>query len=130
MLTEWIGKAWEEVSANKEMVIRGFKKCGISVSVDGSEDDQINIKDLEGYEVESTSSNSSDSNSDDASQCDDSVNILSSEGEPSNDETLLQTSTEPFNSITDMQIFRPFLWMDYPVDVDSIAQDYFTVGKC
>ena len=32
--------------------MRVFKKCGISVSVDGSEDDQINIKGVEGYEVD------------------------------------------------------------------------------
>ena len=35
------------------MVIRGFRKCGISVAIDSSEDDKINIKGLEGYQVES-----------------------------------------------------------------------------
>ena len=35
------------------MVIRGFRKCGISVAIDSSEDDEINIKGLEGYQVES-----------------------------------------------------------------------------
>jgi len=57
------------------------------VSVDGSEDDQINIKDLEGYAVDdgdesnpfaSSDSSSSASDSDD-SQCDDDEIILSSE---------------------------------------------------
>lgn len=34
-------------------MIRGFKKCGISVATDSSEDDEINVKDLEGYQIES-----------------------------------------------------------------------------
>ena len=115
------------------MVMRGFKKCGISVSVDGSEDDQINIKDLEGYAVDdsdesdpfaSSDSSSSASDSDD-SQCDDDEIILSSEDD---DETLLQMSTAPFNSITDEETFRPFLWINYPVDLQAISQDYFTTG--
>lgn len=52
LLTKWIGQAWEEVSSNKEMVCRSFKKCGISVAIDGSEDDQIHIEGLEDYSVE------------------------------------------------------------------------------
>ena len=59
--------------------MRGFKKCGISVSVDGSEDDQINIK---GFEVgdsdpfassEDTGNNSTsenDTSSDSDGHCD------------------------------------------------------------
>ena len=43
LFTKWVGKAWDEISA-KDMIIRSFKKCGISVAVDGSEDDQINIE--------------------------------------------------------------------------------------
>ena len=35
------------------MVIRAFRKCGISVAIDSSEDDKINIKGLGGYQVES-----------------------------------------------------------------------------
>ena len=35
------------------MVIRGFKKCGVAVAIDGSEDNEIHIKDLEDYDVES-----------------------------------------------------------------------------
>ena len=50
---KWIGQAWEDISANKDMVIRGFKKCGISVAIHGSDDNEINIKGLEDYQVES-----------------------------------------------------------------------------
>ena len=51
LLTKWIGQTWEEISSKKEMVCRSFKKCGISVAIDGSEDDEINIKGLEDYSV-------------------------------------------------------------------------------
>ena len=50
LLTKWIGQAWE-VSSNK-MVQHSFKKCGIAVAIDGSEDEQINIEGLDGYSVE------------------------------------------------------------------------------
>lgn len=50
LFTAWIGEAWERTCANRDMVIRGFKKCGIFVAIfDGSEDDDINIKGLENY---------------------------------------------------------------------------------
>ena len=38
--------------ANKDMVVRSFQKCGISTSIDGSEDDLIHIKGLEHYCIE------------------------------------------------------------------------------
>jgi hypothetical protein len=49
LLTAWIGQAWEELSANEEMIERSFKKCGISIAADGSEDADINIEGLEDY---------------------------------------------------------------------------------
>ena len=33
LFTKWIGQAWEEVSANKEMVVHSFQKWGISVPI-------------------------------------------------------------------------------------------------
>lgn len=44
--------AWAEVSANKSMIRRAFEKCGISVPIDGSGDQLINIKGLSDYTVE------------------------------------------------------------------------------
>ena len=52
LFTKWVGQAWEEVSADKELIVRSFKKCGISVPIDGSEDEQIHIQGLEEYAVE------------------------------------------------------------------------------
>ena len=53
LFTKWVGKAWEDVSSKVEMVVRSFRKCGISVAIDGSEDSDININGLENYSVES-----------------------------------------------------------------------------
>ena len=53
LLTAWIGEAWEKTCANRDMIIRGFRKYGISVAVDGSEDNNYNIKGLENYQVDS-----------------------------------------------------------------------------
>ena len=36
LITKWVGQAWDEVSAKKEMIKRAFVKCGISVPIDGS----------------------------------------------------------------------------------------------
>ena len=48
MLKEkWVGDAWHQT--NKEMVVRSFKKCGISLALDGSEDDLVNIEKVPGY---------------------------------------------------------------------------------
>ena len=52
LFTRWIGQAWQETSANKEVIVRSFKKCGISTAIDGSEDYQISIPGLEGYCVD------------------------------------------------------------------------------
>ena len=52
LITKWVGTAWSEVSAKKEVIIRAFKKCAISVHIDGSEDHDINIKGLDDYHVE------------------------------------------------------------------------------
>ena len=50
--TRWIRQAWQETSTNKEMIVRSFKKCGISTAIDGSEDYQISIPGLKGYCVD------------------------------------------------------------------------------
>ena len=36
---------------HKELIIRSFRKCGITTALDGSEDSDINIRGLENYEV-------------------------------------------------------------------------------
>ena len=62
LITKWIANAWENVSSNVDMVIRSFRKCGISVAIDGSEDDDINIEGLAEYSVGSDDSDSEATN--------------------------------------------------------------------
>ena len=50
-----MGNAWEELSKNEDMIVRAFRKCGISVPIDGSEDGDINVKDVDDYVVGSDS---------------------------------------------------------------------------
>ena len=64
LFTKWVGQAWEEVSSMKEMVKRSFMKTGITVAVDGSQDNKINIKGLENYRVEEDDSSDDDPFSD------------------------------------------------------------------
>ena len=56
LLSTWVGEAWEEVCSKPEMAIRSFRKCGISVAMDGSEDEAINIHGVDDYKVESSDS--------------------------------------------------------------------------
>lgn len=51
LLTKWVAQAWEEVSSNKDAIVRSFKKCGISLAIDGSQDSEINIRELSACNV-------------------------------------------------------------------------------
>jgi hypothetical protein len=51
LLTKWVGQAWDLCTTDGAMTVRAFEKCGISLPVDGSRDDCINIRDLQGYRV-------------------------------------------------------------------------------
>ena len=35
----WVGEAWSKVGKMKDSIIRSFKKCGLSVALDGSDDE-------------------------------------------------------------------------------------------
>ena len=41
LMTKWCGEAWE--STSRSSVVRGFKKCGLSTNVDGSENQEVHI---------------------------------------------------------------------------------------
>ena len=56
LVTGWVGAAWAEVCQNKDMVKRGFEKCGISVPIHGSRDEAINVHGLSDYVVRRDSS--------------------------------------------------------------------------
>ena len=49
LLTTWVGNAWDEVCSNKEMLQRSFKKCGINIKEDGSENTLVHIEGISEY---------------------------------------------------------------------------------
>ena len=51
LVTKWVGKARTEVGSNRDMVVRSFKKCGISLSLDSFENGEIHIGSIEEYEL-------------------------------------------------------------------------------
>jgi hypothetical protein len=51
LMTKWVASAWDMCTADNTVAIRAFEKCGISLPIDGSQDDCINIRGLEGYRV-------------------------------------------------------------------------------
>ena len=52
MLTKWVGQAWRELNINNSELIRQtFCKLGLSLVVDGSEDEELSIRDLLGIVV-------------------------------------------------------------------------------
>lgn len=55
MISKWVVEAWVEVSKNKEMIKRSSEKYDISVPIDGSKDEAINIRGLQDYRVRLTS---------------------------------------------------------------------------
>ena len=49
LLTTWVGNACDEVCSNKEMLQRSFKKCGINIKEDASENELVHIKGISEY---------------------------------------------------------------------------------
>ena len=49
LTTKWVGEAWSKVGKMKDPIIRSFKRCGLSVALDGSENDEVNIEGLPEY---------------------------------------------------------------------------------
>ena len=53
LLTKWVGEARSKVGKMKDSIIRSFKKCGLSVALDGGENDEVNIEGLLEYQMPS-----------------------------------------------------------------------------
>ena len=51
LTTKWVGEGWEKVSQNKEIITTSFVKCGILHSLDGTEDNDINIEGIPDYKL-------------------------------------------------------------------------------
>ena len=92
LLTKWVAQAWEEVSSNKDTIVRSFKKCGISLAIDGSQDSEINIRELSTCNVE----DSEDETSTDKDPFEDSADEMSTDVDPVEDRTISQPQTPAF----------------------------------
>ncbi|KAF8418731.1 hypothetical protein EV426DRAFT_618191, partial [Tirmania nivea] len=44
LMTKWVAAAWKSVSGNCDMITRPFRKCGITVPIDGTADFEIHIE--------------------------------------------------------------------------------------
>ena len=53
LMTKWVDGAWSKVGKMKGSIIRSFKKCGLSVALDGSENDEFMIEGLPEYQMPS-----------------------------------------------------------------------------
>ena len=52
MLTKWVGQAWEELHKDHgSLICQTFRRLGLSLAVDGSEDHEIKVKDIPDIEV-------------------------------------------------------------------------------
>ena len=76
LFTKWVGKTWEEISCKKDMIICSFKKCGTSVAIDGSEDNEINIESLKDYVVGESDEEATDDDADPFEDVDSDLTIV------------------------------------------------------
>ena len=53
LLAKWVWEALSKVGKMKDSIIRSFKKCGLLVALDGSENDEVNIEGLVKYQMSS-----------------------------------------------------------------------------
>lgn len=52
MLTHWVGQAWREFhKKNPGLIRKTFRKLGLSLAIDGSEDDELWVKNIPDVEV-------------------------------------------------------------------------------
>lgn len=49
VLKRWVGNAWDHICSNTAMVKRSFKKCGINVNIDGSENALVHLEGISEY---------------------------------------------------------------------------------
>ena len=51
VMKKWDGEALPKVGKTEDSIIRSFKKCGLSVALDGSENADVNIEGLPEYQM-------------------------------------------------------------------------------
>ena len=53
LTTKWVADAREKIQKPPDMINHSFLKCGLSNNLDGTEDDQIKIRQIEDYTMPS-----------------------------------------------------------------------------
>ena len=53
LMTTWVSEAWSTVGKMKDSIIRSFKKWGLSMALDRSENDEVNIESLPEHQIPS-----------------------------------------------------------------------------
>jgi hypothetical protein len=54
LVTHWVGQAWREFhkdKKSKELIVKTFEKLGLSLAVDGSQDEKLHVKDMPDIQV-------------------------------------------------------------------------------
>ena len=51
LITKWVDEAWSKFGKMKNSIIPSFKKCGLSMALDGSENNEVNIECLPEYQI-------------------------------------------------------------------------------
>ena len=51
LMTKWVDQAWKKISGMKELSIRNFKKCCLSVALDASKNAPVSIDSIPNYEM-------------------------------------------------------------------------------
>ena len=133
LLTAWIGEAWEKTCANRDMIIRGFRKCGISVAVDGSEDNDINIKGLENYKVDSDDDDPFLSEDDSFADESDTATSTEDEGTLDSNYTLAESTVlEESITLSKEPVFLPTSCEDVENIILNLptASEFMEIPKC
>ena len=50
-ISRWVSDAWKEVSRDREFMVNTFRKTGLSLAIDGSEDGEMGFADVESIVV-------------------------------------------------------------------------------
>ena len=105
------------------MSLKGFKKCGVSVAIDGSEDNEIYIKNLKDYGVESDDNDpfvSSESEDNGETDCSSDIHCSG------DDSQTIPKLSVPFDYITNPKHFS--LFAGGFIEVRDTSDEYFTIS--
>ena len=50
-ISKWVSEAWKDVSADREFMGNTFRKTGLSLAIDGSEDGEMSFADVDNIQV-------------------------------------------------------------------------------